>query len=383
MSGFNWDDNDPLEGFDTDPTPSPPPPRPAPKLPTAQPRPAAPQSLVIEKPTPSGRGAPLKVNPEALAQAMEDFDEESAGVDADQLSEAEWRLEKAQYYRDIINSQLLSSGHPAAVEVEQELQGWAKNQMEVLLGIKASNLSQSQGNFDISGLEERLSKVEAVPARNNLFTEDEAAALRAVAARVLSKQGTNAPLPTPKPTEPVIAPAQPSVKPVSSKPQAVITPVKSVSKPRPAGRGRPRKNPCAICGQMECGHKSNQTKIPTGSQVVKTPLSDTFQGIEVKIVDGKRVVDMPNGVRYRLDRRPVQYKDGTIKEEDIPTELSRPIASPRAAPYPSEQEAMAIAAVEGAASERKIQSNPLLQKIVAAAQTGPERESYVPQRPQK
>ena len=52
MSGFNWDDNDPLEGFDTDPTPSPsppPPPRPAPKLPVAQPgpfqRPAAPAVL--------------------------------------------------------------------------------------------------------------------------------------------------------------------------------------------------------------------------------------------------------------------------------------------------------------------------------------------------
>jgi hypothetical protein len=382
MPGFDWDDNDPLEGLDTgEPDPAPPSPGPF-QRPTA---PAIPKPAIFDLGTPAitGRGLPLKVNPESLAKAMADFDEESAEVDADQLSEAEWRLEKAQYYRAVINSQLLSSGHPAAVEVETELQGWAKNQMEVLLGIKA----KQDTPVDVSGIERRLGNLEGtlISQPNLQFTDDEAAALKAVAARVLSKPGASAPTPPPtasKQVEQAPRPIPAKVNPVNAKPQAAITPVQTPGKPsRPAGRGRPRKNPCAICGQMECGHKSNQTKIPQGVPVVKAPPSDTFQGMEIKIVDGKRIVDMPNGVRYRLDRRPVQYKDGTIKEEDIPTELAKPKVSPMAIPYPSEQEAMALAAVEGAQSEGRIQRSAIFAKIVDAAQKAPDRESYIPQPP--
>jgi len=132
---------------------------------------------------------------------------------------------------------------------------------------------------------------------------------------------------------------------------------------------------------MVCDHKSNQTKIPEGSKVVKTPTADTFQGMPIQIIDGKRIVDMPNGVRYRLDRRNVQYKDGTVKEEDIPVELAKPKTSPLAMPYPSEQEAMALAAVEGAQSEGRIQRSAIFSKLVDAAQKAPDRESYIPQPP--
>jgi hypothetical protein len=379
MPGFDWDDNDPLEGLDTGE------PDPAPAVTFPAVTPLQPKVPFIPKPILSkGQPMPLKVNPESLAKAMADFDEESAEVDADQLSEAEWRLEKAQYYRAVINSQLLSSGHPAAVEVETELQGWAKNQMEVLLGIKSNHTPSS---IALTGLETRIANLEGtlISQPNLVFTDDEAAALKAVAARVLSKPGAGAPTPpptAPKQVEQAPRPIPAKVNPVNAKPQAAITPVQTPGKPsRPAGRGRPRKNPCAICGQMECGHKSNQTKIPQGVPVVKAPLSDTFQGMEIKIVDGKRIVDMPNGVRYRLDRRPVQYKDGTIKEEDIPTELAKPKVSPMAIPYPSEQEAMALAAVEGAQSEGRIQRSAIFAKIVDAAQKAPDRESYIPQPP--
>lgn len=360
MAEFNWNDNgdDPLDGYDSEPEI---------KVPSPTPAVSARSGTVS--------AAKLLDKPNVIEQVVDEI-EESAGIDADSFSEAEWRLEKAQYYRAVINSQLLSSNHPAAVEVEQELQQWAKDQMEVLLGIKPKEGLTSES---ILGLQSQL---EAHVNGNLHFTEQEVDVLKAVAARVLNK-GNNASTSLSTPPKAPESAAQtivPAVKPAVSKPAASVTPAKTADKPRPTGRGRPRTKPCSICGQMDCGHKSNQGKIPEGTKVVKTPEAETFQGMPIQIVDGKRVVDMPNGVRYRIDRRTVQYKDGTIKEEDVPFELSRPIQTPRAIPYPSEQDAINIAAAEAAAAESKMQRSPLFSSLVKAAQAAPAKESYVPQR---
>lgn len=380
MPVFDWDDDkDPLDGFDTEPTPEPPkaavaPPRRIPAVPAAPP----------PKQTPAQIDKAIMDRAKHLLHVDEVVEEieESADVDADSMSEAEWRLEKAQFYRAVISSQLLSSDHPAAVEVETELQAWARNQMEVLLGLRDKQTAAVVTDMKVrETLDEVQKRIYALENGNLGFTDDETAALKAVAARLLAK---SAPTPAAEPTK--ASPPKPldPIKPAAVQRQTSVTPAATPPRPaRPAGRGRPRKNPCSICGQMECGHKANQTKIPAGAQVEKTAPQDTFQGVKVQIIDGQRIVDMPNGVRYKLERRAVQYRDGTIKEEDVPRELSRPVFNAGALPYPSEQEAMNMAAVEGAMSERKIQSNPLLQKIVSAAQTGPERESYVPTPPQR
>ena len=379
MPGFDWNDKpDPLEGYESSPEPV----QPAPAAPTPNPsgpfqRPAAP---TIPKPA-VFRQEPPKMNVEA---AMEDL-EESAGVDTDKLTEAEWRLEKAQFYRAVINSQLLSSDHPAAVEVEKELQSWAVEQMEILLGIRVvDGVHNTKFADKLADLAEKVHLLEHSPQMKT-FGPDEEAALKAVAARVLGNKPApqqavqQAATPAPAPV------ATPQVKPATPKVQTAIKPVQtpprvqtSTSR-RPAGR--PRVNPCKICGQMDCGHKVNQTKIPENAVVEKATPSDTFQGMPIQIVDGKKIVDMPNGVRYRLDLRNVQYKDGSVKEEWIPTELARPPVASRAKPYPSEQEAMNLAAVEGAQSEGRIQQSAIFAKIVDAAQKAPDRESYIPQPP--
>ena len=369
MPGFNWDDikDDPMaDGFDPEPEPAP---VPGPfQRPTA---PAIPKPAIFKAP-------PKPMNVEAALEEME----ESAGADVDKLTEAEWRLEKAQFYRAVINSQLLSSEHPAAIEVEKELQSWAVEQMEILLGIRAvDGVVTNKFASKLAELEDRFLRT----AVHKTFSPDEEAALKAVAARVLG----NKPAPHDLAVQQAPAVAKvspiPQVKPAIAKVQTAIRPVATPPRVqtsmarKPAGR--PRVNPCKLCGLMDCGHKVNQTKIPEGAKIEQVASSDTFQGVQIKIVDGKRVVDMPNGVRYRLDRRKVQYKDGVIKEEDIPTELAVAKVNSRALPYPSEQEAMALAAVEGAQSEGRIQQSAIFAKIVDAAQKAPDRESYIPQPP--
>jgi hypothetical protein len=314
--------------------------------------------------------------------AMEEL-EESAGVDADKLTEAEWRLEKAQFYRAVINSQLLSSDHPAAVEVEKELQAWAVEQMEILLGIRAvDGLENNKFASKLAELEDRFLRTGKV---EQPFTEDETAALKAVAARVLG--GKPAPQQTVQQAPaPAVAPVvAPQVKPATPKVQTAIKPVQTPPRVQTStsrrSAGRPRVNPCKICNQMECDHKANQGKIPEGTKVEKVQETSEFQGVPIQIIDGKKIVDMPNGVRYRLDLRQVQYRDGTVKEEYVPAEITKPIKPPQAKPYPSEQEAMNLAAVEGAQSEGRIQQSPIFAKIVDAAQKAPDRESYIPQPP--
>lgn len=371
MPGFNWDDikDDPMaDGFDPEPEPAPVP------VVSVRNKPNEPPKMALTMPAP-------KAQPMNVEAALEEM-EESAGANVDKLTEAEWRLEKAQFYRAVINSQLLSSEHPAAVEVEKELQSWAVEQMEILLGIRTVEGGATQST--LNGLETRISNIEQEPRSRNLqFTDSEAEALKAVAARVLGGKVSQpavqqapavakvSPIPQVKPA---VAKVQTTIKPVATPPR-----VQTSTARKPAGR--PRINPCKLCGLMDCGHKVNQTKIPEGASVLKADPTDTFQGMPIKIVDGKKIVDMPNGVRYRLDLRKVQYKDGTIKEEYIPTELALAKVHSPAQPYPSEQEAMALAAVEGAQSEGRIQQSAIFAKIVDAAQKAPDRESYIPQPP--
>ena len=374
MPGFDWNDKDPLEGYESSPEPV----QPAPTPPTPKPsgpfqRPAAP---AIPKPA-VFKQEPPKMNVEA---AMEDLEE--SAVDTDKLTEAEWRLEKAQFYRAVINSQLLSSDHPAAIEVEKELQSWAVEQMEILLGIRAvDGFSNNKFADKLADLED---KIRTAGNSNLSFTDDETAALKAVAARVLGSKPApqavqQAPAPAPAPA------VAPQVKPATPKAQTAIKPVQTPPRVQTStsrrSAGRPRVNPCKICNQMECDHKANQGKIPEGTRVEKAQNTSEFQGVPIQIIDGKKIVDMPNGVRYRLDLRQVQYRDGTVKEEYVPAEITKPIKPPQARPYPSEQEAMNLAAVEGAASEGRIQQSAIFAKIVDAAQKAPDRESYIPQPP--
>jgi len=80
---------------------------------------------------------------EAAAEPEPAFDE--ADVE-DQMSEAEARLEVAQYYKLLLNQDLFDNGGPAAGQVQQEMRQFARQRLAALLGVpmKSSGLSDGE-----------------------------------------------------------------------------------------------------------------------------------------------------------------------------------------------------------------------------------------------
>lgn len=345
MPGFDWgegtEDHDPLDGYDTDPNPSPE---------------VVQQARTVTPKQVAARAA------QAVQELTQPQEEES------KYSEAEWRLEKAQFYRAILGNQLLGSDHPAAIEVEHELQDWAHEQLEVLLGMKQPGVVQTQ------------------IAPVSQFNETEVEALKLLAARVIGKTQAPSPVEPPKPVIP-----QPVVTPVRRPVERTVKPIQT--EPQGRGRGRPRKYPCKQCGKMECEHKVKPNQQPTKPQ--ESPTGEYFSGQPVGILpDGTKYIDAPNGIRYRLDKRIVTDAKGKEKEIIFPRELKSNIPkSPNAKPYPSEQEVMAIAAQEASANLNRVNKSAIAnirgvgtvtgQSVIQAALAAPEREEYIPTPPKR
>ncbi len=360
MAEFNWDEENanPLDGYDTD-------------VPETTETP-----IKATMPAPKAPILPKKALPKipfgSSTQAQRAVDAILEESPTGELSEAEWRLEKAQYYRAILNSQLLSSDHPAAIEVEQELQEWAKRQLEVLLGIRTGNV-----------VDNTTTPVSVCQGHKNQFEDAEVEALKLIASRVIAKGNE-------KPVQAV--PAKDSITPVSLKPVEArqppnVSPVATQSKeetPR-RGRGRPRKYGCKICGKMICEHKQaapTVTAPSTQNEVEST--EDTFNGLPIQQdADGTKFVDAPNGIRYRLDLRTFTNREtGEQRQGYTPVEISRPQNdSLLKKPYPSEQEAIQLASAEAAVNLRKMQGNAGLNKILDLALKSPPKEEYIPTPP--
>lgn len=371
---FSWDDEkDPMDGFDTDPEPTPAPP----------PQPVAPRATpsLPKKPV-----APQKPPQANVAQVIEDLEN---SPDPAELSEAEWRLEKAGHYRAIINSQLLASDHPAAVEVEEELQEWARGRLEHLLGLRK--------DFDTPA-------TPPIAAYESPFTEEETSVLKQLVAKAMSRAAAaSAPLAPPQALPATPAKPLAPVKQAVQAPKPHVAPVQSVGS-SPRGRGRPRKHPCRFCGQMECEHKRKvnkpQEQQPQAghqppAQVAPTT-GETYDGLPIQVMDdGTKFVETPDGRRYKLERRQVTHKQtGQVREAYVPVELSRKQESVTAKPYPSEQEVAQMAAIEAHRNTSAVASLTATSQaaggmritgrdLISAAMAAPEREEYIPTPPQK
>jgi hypothetical protein len=219
--------------------------------------------------------------------------------DYEQMSDVEYRLEKAQCYKLLINHNLLNSDAPPAVEVEREVQDFIRQKMAELMGISA-------------------------PQQLSEFEPDEVAALKALAAKVLHR-------------------APPAQMPTSVTPAAIKQPqplaVRPVEVRRP--RGRPRKNPCPICGEMICICKKLPQPVTTGTVEHKgPPVKLASQGkptepwIETQ-PDGTRIKHVGNR-HFKLVPRPFLKKDGTTAIEDVEVELLKPQVGPT--PWPTEHQ---------------------------------------------
>lgn len=352
QDGFAWDEEaNPMEGYDTEEEEAPAPP------PVSPPPPARP---VLPRP------AVAKPSPNLVTETLEELEDPQP----DEFSEAERRLAKAGFYRDVMNNQLLSSEHPCAIEVEAELQAWAKERLEQLLGIRAEPKAAAK--------QEVVAKLP--------FSQEQVDALKLLADKVLNKT-------TQPPTQPApAAPTQPTVVPVKTAPAAAVKPVPS-AKPAPAPRRAPAPGPQIAPQPQPTRGRGRPRKDGTGKNDPTT--GEMYDGLPIKLMpDGTKYVDSANGRRYKLEPREVVHKQtGERRIAYMPIELSKREPPPK--PYPSEAEVEQMAAQEAAKNTsaaqamtavvnvggvpQKITGNALIQ----AAMNAPEKEEYIPEDPRK
>lgn len=312
---FDWggnepDDRDPMEGYGEGPAE-----QPAPRLPPKQTISASKVAEVVHS---------IERSPEPV--------EESVG----ELSDVEYRLEKAQCYKALINSQLLTSDSDAAVEVEYEIQEFVRNQLRRLMGMEGPGIQQPV----------------VLP-----FTDEQIEALKAIADKLLSRP--TSPPPAKEAPKPVaVAP----VKPVAPKREPQVQAVASPDAPK-RGRGRPRTKPCKACGNLSCTC-TKLTKAPEPSAPKPDASPARFEtdsaGFEYKIVGDKR---------YKR----VLVKDqtsGEVKEEWV--EQIKQVRAANAKPMPSEQEWAMLAQQELSANLSKAPA--LLGRMIATELSKPSQE---------
>jgi hypothetical protein len=147
--------------------------------------------------------------PQQTRETVADFEE--------QFSEAERRFARAQYYRALLSESIFGDDNSQnATEVVEEIRGFIRSRLAVLLGVK----------------------VEPVQKAESVFTDEELQVLKAVCSKVLKKpsliqEPAKAPV-----LKKVEAPQKPKVKatqsPVATQPKMQAPAPKASSAPKPA-----------------------------------------------------------------------------------------------------------------------------------------------------
>lgn len=169
---------------------------------------------------------------EEVAAAEEPYYEED-DEEGEPMSEVEVRLSMSQYYKLILQGDLFSGveNDPVAEAVEKEFQDFARERLEILLGMRAPKAK--------------------VVAQELPFSSSEIEVLRTIAQGVLRKQGS-----PPPPAQPAVVKAEVPKPQLPAVRQIAVQAPRMVAKPRPVqaavkeepvvpvihrrGRGRPK-----------------------------------------------------------------------------------------------------------------------------------------------
>ncbi|SRR6266851_83501 len=226
-----------------------------------------------------------EANPQTSAQAQEQEAEAVVAEYADevenQMSEVEKRLDIAQYYNLILKDNLFEEETESSQTVQNELREFIRGRLAVLLGMKP---------------EEK----KAEPPPPPLFDQEEVAALKALAARVLKRPDLVAPL-APAPAKPSSAP--PALKKVET---ATITrPAPRAVAPAPALRKSAIQTQSKVIPKPVATRK--QAKSTAGRYKSKAELPPALRDDPaVEVEDGKvfKTVVTEDGKEVRMNITP-------------------------------------------------------------------------------
>lgn len=203
-----------------------------------------------------------------------------------ELADVDLRLEVADYYRAILNHDFFSTESKAGEMVDREIRSFIRERLEVLLGLRDPRQPQV-----------------VMP-----FEEDEIAALKALAAKVLQKPGLMKTeerpavrkMPTPVPT------AKPQAR--RPKPQA---------RKVPAPRAAPSSKPRAVA--------KPRTDAPSAPKPTPAPNPEADSQTFVS-TDGKQVTLIEGEVLFEEGRRYIVAKNemGTLYRRDITGQVVAP-----------------------------------------------------------
>lgn len=153
-----------------------------------------------------------------LAEEAPQQPQESAADFEEQFSEAERRFARAQYYRALLSESIFGDDSSQnATEVVEEIRGFIRSRLAVLLGVR----------------------IEPVQKAESVFSDEELQVLKAVCSKVLKKPSLIQETPKAPTLKKVEAPQRPKVKPTQSptapqpRAQAAVAKASAASKPTP------------------------------------------------------------------------------------------------------------------------------------------------------
>lgn len=189
----------------------------------------------------------------SVTAVVNELEDTSVNEIDDSMNEVEKRLEIASYYRLLLEDNLFNDDSEAAARVNNEVRGFVRRRLEVLVGLRAE-------------------KTEAV----SQFSKEEVVALKAVAAKVMKVPA-------------IVVPKAPEIKKVAPPPPAAIHKFEAKRKP-----GRPPKAR-EVISQVKA---APQPKQPDGIRV--GDIVNSKGEVVKKNAKFKRIV-APDGSEHDLE----------------------------------------------------------------------------------
>ena len=259
--------------------------------------------------------------------------EPSADIEVDeftsQMQEAELRLKKASYYRTLLDGELFSDSDEVTAEITQEIQRFVKTRMFALI-----NVSQDEDQIAKLFSTQEVENLKAVAAA---FGEREVAALRALAAKVLSSPkvlGPDVSIP-PASSKPATPPALRQRSVQQSKPavnKRASVPVKPTASPAKPTASKPLANPLkpavnpakpAVSKPKVKATPAAEVKIPKNGEIIqdgkkryKIAWSEVPDEYEPPQGVGKIV---QNGKTYKVVRMDITPQERPIDAVPMPS----------------------------------------------------------------